>query len=66
MALMFAESCAVASDGDVYTVGWVEVPPALREEVLKRRAQGPSETRAETYVMALVRVPAANIRLDAP
>ena len=66
MALMFAESCAVAPNGDVYTVGWVEIPAARQAELRKRRAEGPGETRSEAYVMALVRVPAEHVRLEVP
>lgn len=63
MALMFAESCTVAPNGDVYTVGWVEVDPGMAKDIVKRRKLGaPTETRSEAYLMSLVRIPTANLR----
>jgi hypothetical protein len=63
--LMFNESCAVAPNGDVYTVGWVLGAPTQREELKAKRAMGPPETRGYGYQMALVRIPAANIQARA-
>jgi hypothetical protein len=60
-AVMFAQSCAVAPNGDVYTVGWVEVEQQLRAELTKMREIGPIETRGFPYLMALVRIPADRI-----
>lgn len=60
-ALMFAQSCAVAPNGDVYTVGWIEVERELRAEISKLREIGPIETQAFPYLMALVRIPADRI-----
>lgn len=62
-ALTFAESCAVAPNGDVYTVGWMEVAPELREELARKRLRGPEETAALPYLMALVRIPAEKISI---
>jgi hypothetical protein len=61
-ALMFTQSCAVADNGDVYTVGWMEAEKQSFDELLKLRENGPSETRSFAYVMALVRIAYQNIR----
>lgn len=64
MTLMFAESCAVAPNGDVYTTGWMEIPPERHAEVTKKRRDGGVPEVRYIFVMSLVRVPAERIRLD--
>jgi hypothetical protein len=63
-ALMFAESCEVASNGDVYTVGWMEAKPGDKGAISKAGKSGPSETAEHSYKMCLVRVPAGSINKD--
>ena len=59
--LMFAESCAVAANGDVYTVGWMEIAPRRAAEVRRKRLDGGVPEVTYDFVMSLVRIPAANI-----
>ncbi|MFQ5810274.1 MAG: hypothetical protein ACE5JM_11700 [Armatimonadota bacterium] len=64
MTLMFAESCAVAPNGDVYTVGWMEIPEERVAHVTKLRREGGVPEVKYAFVMALVRIPAARVSLD--
>jgi hypothetical protein len=59
--LMFAESCDVAPNGDVYTVGWMEVPTERIDQVRQRRRDGGVPEVQYTFVMSLVRIPAERI-----
>lgn len=63
MTLMFAESCAVAPNGDVYTAGWMEIPPERHEEVRQKRLDGGVPEVKYLFVMSLVRIPADRIQL---
>jgi hypothetical protein len=63
LALMFAETCAVAPNGDVYTVGWIEVAPERAAEVEKIRREGGVPEVQYVFVMALARIPTARIAL---
>jgi hypothetical protein len=63
LALMFAESCAVAPNGDVYTVGWMEIPPQRAAEVKKKRREGGVPEVRYSFVMALARIPAERVSL---
>jgi hypothetical protein len=63
-ALMFAESCEVAPNGDVYTVGWMEAKAGEKGVISKPGKSGPSETADHSYRICLVRVPADNINKD--
>jgi hypothetical protein len=61
---MFCESCAVAPNGDVYAVAWVLAEPGQRDELKAKRELGPPETRGHGYLMSLIRVPAAQIKVN--
>jgi len=64
MTLMFAETCAVAPNGDVYTAGWMEIPAERHEEVMQKRRDGGVPEVKYMFVMSLVRIPSDRIKLD--
>jgi len=64
MTLMFAETCAVAPNGDVYTAGWMEIPPERHEEVTQKRRDGGVPEVKYMFVMSLVRIPSERVTLD--
>lgn len=61
-AMIYAESCAVGQDGDVYTVGWTEPPVELETELRELRRQGPDETIYHPYLISLVRISGKDIK----
>jgi hypothetical protein len=61
-AVMYAESCAVAANGDVYTVAWVEAPEEQRSWSEERRKKGVFSDVLQPYVMQLIRVQSHNIQ----
>lgn len=64
LTVMFSETCAVAPNGDVYTVAWVEAEPSMRSAINAARKDGPAEVGGHEYLMSLVRVPAEHIKFD--
>jgi len=64
MALMFAESCAVAPNGDIYTVGWVEVAPKMKGDLPKNSMTDQGQSNSLPYRIALVRIPAAQVKFE--
>lgn len=62
--ILYAESCAIAENGDAYTVAWVEAREEEREESEQRRKKGVFSDVTQPYVMKLIRIPSNRIHLD--
>jgi hypothetical protein len=60
-SVLYAESCAVTENGDVYTVAWVDAPEEQRTWSEERRKKGVFSDVLQPYVMQLVKVPSNNI-----